>query len=50
MTHHHRHHDHPHAAGPTIAPSILRLSALERLAAVAAIVAALWGAMAWAMA
>jgi len=32
------------------APSILRLSASERLAAVAVLIAALWGAIIWAMA
>ena len=43
--HHHPGHAHPPA---TVSPSILRLSALERLAAVAVVVAALWGAVAWA--
>jgi hypothetical protein len=33
----------------TISPSILRLSAWERLAVVAVIVAALWAAVLWAM-
>ena len=33
----------------TISPSILRLSAWERLAVVAVIIAALWGAVLWAM-
>jgi hypothetical protein len=45
--HHHTGHTHPPA---TVAPSILRLSALERLAAVVVIVAVLWGAVFWAMA
>ena len=45
--HHHPGHAHPHA---TVSPSILRLSALERLAAVAALIVALWGAVIWAMA
>ena len=45
--HHHAGHAHPPA---TISLSILRLSALERLAAVAVIAAALWGAVFWAMA
>jgi hypothetical protein len=45
---------HHHAAGEahpraTIAPSILRLSAWERLAAAAVIIAAMWGAVCWAM-
>ena len=49
MSAHHHHHDgdtHPPA---TIAPSILRLSALERLAAVTVVIVALWGAVFWAM-
>jgi hypothetical protein len=33
-----------------VSPSILRLSAPERLAAVAVIVVVLWGAVLWAMA
>jgi hypothetical protein len=33
----------------TISQSILRLSAWERLAVVAVIIATLWGAVAWAM-
>jgi hypothetical protein len=33
-----------------VSPSILRLSAPERLAAVAVLIAALWGAVIWAMA
>ena len=46
------HHDHPGHAHPpaTVSPSILRLSALERLAAVAAVIVVLWGAVFWAMA
>jgi len=45
-------HDHPgHAHPPAIvSPSILRLSALERLAAVTVLIVALWGAVAWAIA
>jgi hypothetical protein len=42
--HHHHHHDgavHPPASAH---PSILRLSALERLAATAEVIAALWAA------
>jgi hypothetical protein len=44
-------HNHPGRAHPpaTVSPSILRLSALERLAAVAVLIAALWGAVFWAM-
>jgi hypothetical protein len=50
MEPHHPHHPgHTHPAA-TVSPSILRLSALERLAAVAVLVVALWGAVFWAMA
>ena len=45
--HHHPGHAHPPA---TVSPSILRLSALERLAAVAVVIVVLWGAVFWAMA
>ncbi len=43
----HAHHHHPGHAHPpaTVSPSILRLSALERLAAVAVLIVALWGAV-----
>jgi hypothetical protein len=44
--HHHPGHSHPPAS---VSPSILRLSALERLAAVAVVIAALWGTVIWAM-
>ena len=46
------HHHHPGQAHPpaTISPSILRLSAAERLAAVAVLIALIWGAVIWAMA
>jgi len=46
--HHHRHagHGHPPAA---VYPSILRLSALERLAAALAVVAVLWIVVLWAL-
>jgi hypothetical protein len=50
---HHDHHHHHHAGAvhpPASAhPSILRLSALERLAATAVVIAALWAAAFWAM-
>jgi hypothetical protein len=46
--HHHHHPGHAHPAA-TVSPSILRLSALERLAAVAVLIVALWGAVIWAM-
>ena len=45
--HPHPGHTHPPA---TVSPSILRLSALERLAAVAVLIALLWGAVYWAIA
>jgi hypothetical protein len=47
----HHHHHHPGRAHPpaSVAPSILRLSALERLAMVTVVIAALWGAVFWAM-
>jgi hypothetical protein len=48
----HQHHKHPpgqaHPAAP-VAPSILRLSAAERLVAAAIVVAVLWAAVYWAM-
>jgi len=47
--HHHHHPGHAHPPA-TVSPSILRLSALERLAAVAVLIVALWGAVIWAMA
>jgi hypothetical protein len=53
--HHHHHHDHHHhhpgRAHPaaTVAPSILRLSALERLAIAGVVIALLWGAVFWAI-
>ena len=46
--HHHHHPGHAHPPA-TVSASILRLSALERLAAVAVLIAALWGAVIWAM-
>jgi hypothetical protein len=49
---HHRHHDHHHPgrAHPpaSVHPSILRLSALERLGVAAALIALLWAAAFWA--
>jgi hypothetical protein len=48
--HHHHHHapgeEHPRAS---ISPSILRMSVAGRLAIAAAVIAVLWGAVAWAM-
>jgi hypothetical protein len=49
MSHHHHHPGHAHPS-PHIAPSLLRLSAVQRLAAAAVLSALLWGAVIWAMA
>ena len=46
------HHSHPvgqRHEPASISPSILRLSAWQRLAGVAVIIAALWGAVHWAI-
>ena len=40
-------HHHPHRT--EVSPSILRLSAAERLTGVGVVVILLWGAMLWAM-
>ncbi|MBI4273316.1 MAG: hypothetical protein HY659_01265 [Rhizobiales bacterium] len=49
-THHHHHHPHGHAhPSASISPSILRLSATERLAAAALLIAVLWASAYWAM-
>jgi hypothetical protein len=50
MTDHHHHH-HPGEAHPAadVAPSLLRLSAMERLAGAAVVIALLWGAVFWAI-
>ena len=48
MSMRHSHGDAPHQPA-TIAPSILRLSAWQRLVAAAVLVAALWGAVHWAI-
>ena len=45
-----QHHHAPGAHPVTVPPSILRLSAWERLAYAAVIIALLWGAVYWAMA
>jgi len=56
MSHSHSHHPHHHHdaghAHPSAAVvlSLLRLSAAERLAAVAVLIALLWGAVFWAIA
>jgi len=41
-------HDH-HRGPPEISPSLLRLSALERIAIAVALSALLWGAVFWAL-
>ena len=48
---HHHHHHHPHSPHPpaSIAPSILRLSAAQRLAAVSVLIVAIWAAVYGAM-
>jgi hypothetical protein len=48
MAHHHHHPGHAHPS-PVIAPSLLRLSALQRLAAAAATSGILWLAVLWAI-
>jgi len=48
--HHHHHHHAGHVHPPaTVHPSILRLSALERLAAAGGVIAILWAVVFWAM-
>jgi hypothetical protein len=50
-THPHHHHDPDHAhPSAAVAPSLLRLSAVERLAGAAVLIALLWGAVVWAIA
>ncbi len=49
VTHHHHHPGHMHPS-PHVAPSLLRLSLAQRLAAVVVVAALLWGAVMWAMA
>jgi hypothetical protein len=53
-THVHPPHHHHHRSGEghppaSVAPSILRLSVLQRLAIAASLIALLWGAVLWAM-
>jgi len=46
------HHHHPPGEGhppASIAPSILRMSVVQRLAIAAGLIALLWGAVIWAM-
>jgi hypothetical protein len=48
MTHHHHHHHPGHVhPSPRVAPSLLRLSALQRLGVTTVLLALLWGAVAW---
>jgi len=49
---HPHHHHHPGQGHPpaSIAPSILRMSVVQRLGFAAAVVALIWGAVLWAMA
>jgi hypothetical protein len=49
--HDHHHHHHPGEGHPpaSISPSILRLSAIERLAAAAVLIVLIWAAVFWAM-
>jgi len=49
MTHHHHPAGRPHERA-SVSPSILRLSAGERLAGAAVLIAILWSAVFWAMA
>jgi hypothetical protein len=46
--HHHHHPGHAHPPA-TVAPSILRMSAFERLGISAVAIVALWGAVLWAI-
>ncbi|WP_157699612.1 hypothetical protein [Pseudorhodoplanes sinuspersici] len=47
---HHHHHPHGQAHPPAaVAPSILRLSVLERLAFATVLIALIWAAVYWAM-
>jgi hypothetical protein len=48
MTHHHHHPGHAHPS-PKLAPSLLRLSAGQRLAIAGVLIALMWGAVAWAL-
>ena len=48
--HHHHHHPQGHAHPPAaIAPSILRMSVGQRLAAAAVLIGLIWAAVYWAM-
>jgi hypothetical protein len=45
---HHHHGAEPHPS-PTLGPSLLRLSAAQRLAVAAVVIAVIWAAALWAM-
>lgn len=50
MATHHHHHPPGHAHPPaTLSPSLMRLSALQRLAGAAVLVVLIWSAVLWAM-
>jgi hypothetical protein len=46
MTHHHHHGDAPHPSS-AIAPSLLRLSAPQRIAVAGVLIALIWAAFLW---
>lgn len=48
MTHHHHHAGHVHPS-PTIAPSLLRLAAPQRLGIAGLLIVAIWLAVLWAL-
>jgi hypothetical protein len=51
VTHRHHHHHAGHRHPPaSVAPSILRLSVVARLAVAAGVIALLWAAVFWALA
>jgi hypothetical protein len=48
MTHHHHHGGAPHPS-PAVSPSLLRLSAAERLGGAGVLIALIWAAFFWAL-
>jgi hypothetical protein len=42
-------HSHPHPHPVVVSPSILRMSALQRLAIAAGVIVVIWAAVFWAM-
>jgi hypothetical protein len=48
MTHHHHHGGVPHPS-PSLSPSLLRLSAAQRLAGAGVLIAVIWAAFFWAI-